>query len=120
MAGDLGDLLAWKEAAALAADVVSASRQIRGVGALAAADQLCRCAESIPANIAEGYGRGFGRDGSRFLRIARGSAAELESHLSVARGTRRLPEQTVDDLTRRVRRVRALIQGLSRYFESHH
>jgi four helix bundle protein len=69
-------------------------------------------------NIAEGYGRGFGRDGSRFLRIARGSAAELESHLWIARGTGRIPAKTVDDLTRRVRRVRALIQGLSRYFES--
>lgn len=80
MAGDLQDLVAWQEAAQLALDVISAAENIRGVGAAAAADQLVRAAESIPANIAEGYGRGFGKDGARFLRMARSSAAELENH----------------------------------------
>jgi len=38
--------------------------------------QLIRSAGSIPANIEEGYGRGFGRDYARFQRIALGSARE--------------------------------------------
>jgi four helix bundle protein len=38
--------------------------------------QLIRSAGSIPANMEEGYGRGFGKDYSRFLRIALGSARE--------------------------------------------
>jgi four helix bundle protein len=38
--------------------------------------QLLRSAGSSSANIEEGYGRGFGKDYARFLRIAHGSARE--------------------------------------------
>lgn len=40
--------------------------------------QLVDSAGSIAANIEEGYGRGFGKDYSRFLRISLGSARETE------------------------------------------
>jgi four helix bundle protein len=38
--------------------------------------QLLRSAGSPSANIEEGYGRGFGKDYARFLRVALGSARE--------------------------------------------
>ncbi|WP_420628299.1 four helix bundle protein [Candidatus Leptofilum sp.] len=38
--------------------------------------QLLRSSGSISANVEEGYGRGFGKDYARFLRIAIGSARE--------------------------------------------
>lgn len=38
--------------------------------------QLIDSAGSIAANIEEGYGRGYGKDYARFLRIALGSARE--------------------------------------------
>lgn len=40
------------------------------------ARQLIRSCGSIPANIEEGYGRGFGKEYPHFLRISRGSARE--------------------------------------------
>ena len=40
------------------------------------ANQLTRSVGSVSANIEEGYGRGFGKDYARFLRIALGSARE--------------------------------------------
>ncbi len=38
--------------------------------------QLLRSSGSVSANVEEGYGRGFGKDYARFLRIAIGSARE--------------------------------------------
>lgn len=46
--------------------------------------QMRKCSSSIPMNIAEGCGRGGDLEFGRFLRIAMGSASELEYALILA------------------------------------
>ena len=49
------------------------------------ADQIRRASKSLPANIAEGYGRrGSAREFKRYLNIALGSANEMIVHLEIA------------------------------------
>ena len=46
--------------------------------------QMRRAAASIPANIAEGFGRAQRKNFIQFLRIAQGSLKELETHTILA------------------------------------
>ena len=113
MGGDFTDLRVWRAAVELVAATAALVPSMRGTAARAAADQALRAAESIPANIAEGYGRGLGDDFARFLRIAGASAAELESHLRVAVAAGRLPGERTEPIIAHTRAVRAMIRGLT-------
>ena len=46
--------------------------------------QLGEAVNSVPSNIAEGYGRGTTAERRNRLRLARGSLEETQSHLKVA------------------------------------
>ena len=60
--------------------------------------QIIRSADSIGANIAEGYGRGSYQDNRRFVRIARGSLYETRHWLRRAFKRKLLAETEVDSL----------------------
>jgi len=75
-------------------------------------DQMCRATVSIAANIAEGFARNSDPDFARFLDIARGSCAELQSHLYLIYDTRAIDETRFAKLYGQVKETAALIGGL--------
>lgn len=78
------DLLVWQKAIDLVVEAYRATAQFPKTETYGLISQIRRAASSIPANIAEGYGRGSRRDYAQFLFIAQGSLKELETHLIVA------------------------------------
>ncbi len=66
-------------------------------------DQVRRAAVSVPSNIAEGDERGTNKEGVRFLFIAKGSLAELQTQLLIARKIGYLDEPAFDPLNEKCR-----------------
>jgi four helix bundle protein len=79
--------------------------------------QIRRAAASIPANIAEGHGRGTRAAYAGFLRIARGSLRELETHLILAERVDLTPQHSTEAMLAEVdelgRMLHSLISRLS-------
>lgn len=79
------------DAADRAADLVNERIDRYPRGRLLHVRQMRDSAQSIGANISEGFGRGTGRDRDRSLEIARGEAEETIRHLRANFRARRIP-----------------------------
>jgi four helix bundle protein len=73
------DLIAWQKSMDLVELAYTIARTFPKEEMFALSNQLRRAAVSIPANIAEGQGRGSYGDFRRFLTIALGSLREAET-----------------------------------------
>ena len=79
------ELEVWQRSIQLVARVYELSRSLPASERYGLTSQIQRAAASVPANIAEGWGRGSRREFLQFLKIARGSLMELDTHIVVAR-----------------------------------
>jgi len=77
-------LKAWQKGMDLATRIYEATRAFPKEERYGLSQQLQRACVSVPANIAEGWGRSDRKDYVRFLRIARGSLFEAQTHLLLA------------------------------------
>jgi four helix bundle protein len=73
--------------------------------------QIRGACASIPANIAEGCGRGGRPELARFLRIAMGSASELEYHLLLAYDLKFLNHADYTQLNNEVIEVKRMLSA---------
>jgi four helix bundle protein len=71
--------------------------------------QVRRSAASIPANIAEGCGRGSVPELTRFMRISMGSATELEYHLLLGHDLCLLSENEYQQLNAALYEVKCML-----------
>ena len=77
--------------------------------------QLVNSADSVGANIAEGYGRGSHADNRRFAKISRGSLFEVKHWLRRAFKRKLLSEEEISSLQKL---VKELTPKLSAYINS--
>ena len=78
------DLMVWQQAMDLAVAAYEVRRNWPKEEIYGLTSQIRRAASSVPANIAEGFGRENRGSYQQFLRIAQGSLKELETHLLIS------------------------------------
>ncbi len=118
---DYRDLIVWQEAMEIAVSVYSLTRGFPRDEQFGLTSQMRRCAVSIPANIAEGFGRAQRRTFVQFLRIAQGSLKELETHALLCVRIGLVPAKDLADLERRCttlgKRLVTFVRSLNREAE---
>ncbi|HYM77960.1 MAG TPA: four helix bundle protein [Candidatus Dormibacteraeota bacterium] len=81
--------------------------------------QLRRAAVSVPSNIAEGKAHYSNRDFVRFLRLARGSLAEIETQVLIAQQRQYLSETALMQLIPRLDELGRILSGLINSLKDH-
>src|SRR4051812_46581405 len=110
------DLIAWQRGMELAKSVYAATQRMPESERFGLTNQIRRAVVSIPSNIAEGHARQSRADYLKFLRIARGSLAELSTQTELAWSLKMiLPNPPLLSLIQEVDRIlQALIASLEK------
>jgi four helix bundle protein len=109
---DFRKLAVWQKSHKLTLEVFAISATFARPPYYALQNQAIRAAMSVPANLAEGAGRTGDREFRRFVRMALGSASELEYHLLLARDLGLVPAATHDRLSECAAEIKRMLTGL--------
>ncbi len=105
-------LIAWQKAMELVTAVYHSTRGFPRDEIYGLTSQMRRAAVSIPSNIAEGQARFSSKDFRNFLGHARGSLAELQTQIHIARNLNYVPVAEARGLYRQANEVAKLLNGL--------
>ncbi len=112
------DLDVWNLGMLLAEEVYSLTASFPTSEHYGLTGQMRSAAVSIPSNIAEGHNRGYTKEYLRFLGIAQGSLAELETQLELAlrlsyltHSEAQTPMRNADLLGKQIRTLQKSLSG---------
>ena len=106
------NLEAWKEAIDFVTEIYTLTREFPKEELWGLTSQIRRASISIPSNIAEGCGRTTPKETARFMDIALGSIAELETQLIIAQNLGYIDSE---ELITKLGKINALVQGIKKY-----
>ena len=108
------DLVVWQKAHGLVLEVYRLTNLFPRSEQFGMVSQLRRAAYSVPANLAEGYGRRSTRELLQFLAISNGSAEELRYFLILSRDLRYISPEDETRLNREITSIVQMMAALTR------
>ena len=114
MGGSHEDLQVWQKAMDMVVAVYQLTEEFPKREMYGLTGQMRSCAASVPANIAEGRARQGPAEFRRFLYIAAGSVAELETFLELSRRLRYASAEQIRLVRCMVEEVGRMLYGLIR------
>ena len=115
---DFRQIAVWQKAHQLTLRIYDVVQSFPSTEKFGLTTQITRASSSIGANIAEGCGRGGDGELCRFLKIAIGSAFELDNHLLLARDLTFISPESYSTLEHEVREVERMLGAFIRKIQS--
>jgi len=106
------ELVVWQKGKNFAAQIYRATEVFPRAERFGLTSQIRRSATSVPANIAEGWGRGSTGEYVQFLLIARGSLMEMETHLIIAADLAYLKPEELESFQRQIEGIGQMLNRL--------
>jgi four helix bundle protein len=107
------DLHVWQKAIGFVKDIYTLSKLFPNDERYELTNQIRRAAVSVPSNIAEGQARGAQhKEFARFLKVALGSLAEVDTQLEVALQLDYLTNAQVSRVDEQIEEIRKMLYGL--------
>jgi len=115
---DHKDLDAWKKGVDYVVEIYEATKVFPKDEIYGLTCQLRRAAVSVPSNIAEGMARSSDKDTIRFIYVALGSLAEVETQIIIAGKLNYLAQDVSVLLLDDTKLLRKMLIGLMKYLKN--
>jgi four helix bundle protein len=115
---DFRNLDVWKRSHELTLAVYRATKLFPDDERYGLISQLRRATSSIPANLAEGCGRGTDPDFGRFVQNAMGSASEVEYEILLAKDLQYLKPDSYTHLSDEITGIKRMLASLLRKIQT--
>jgi len=106
------DLEVWQKAMSFVSVIYALTKEFPKDELYGLTNQIRRAAVSIPSNIAEGRSKRSTRDYIRFINIAYGSAAELETQLMISQNLGYISSEQLDKHLAELNCVARMLNGM--------
>jgi len=106
------DLVACQRAMELVTEIYRVTRSFPKDELYGLVSQLRRAAVSVPSNLAEGHGRNSRKEFHHFIGQARGSLAEVETQVEIAKNLGFLRPDCTSELLMKIAEVGRMLTGL--------
>jgi four helix bundle protein len=111
------DIEGWKKGRELKKAIYAHSKNGEFGRDFALRDQIRRAAQSITANIAEGFERGGTKEFIQFLGHSKGSCGEVRDHLYTALDENYISQADFQKLCKQSTEVSSLVAGFIKYLQ---
>lgn len=105
------DLQIWQKSMDLVTKVYKEVENFPDYEKFGLTSQIRRSSVSIPANIAEGFGRRSKKEFRRFLNISMGSLFEIQTELEVSYNLKYLEKETFEKLYQDTREIERMMSS---------
>ncbi len=113
------DLIVWQKGIKLVDEVYAITKSFPQNEVFGLTSQIRRAGVSIPANIAEGWGRDSTKNYIQFIRISRGSLYELETLFVIARDLNYIDETIKSSVTGKIDEIGKMFNKLLQKLDSY-
>ena len=114
------DLIVWQKSMDLTVNIYALTQGFPSAERYGITSQMRRASSSIAANIAEGQGRRSKGEFIQSLGIARGSLAELETFLTLAKRLSMITSNDSERLLNNCVEINKMINGLIKSLSNRH
>ena len=112
------ELLVWQKSVQFVTEIYVVTKDFPSEEMYGLTSQLRRASISIPSNIAEGNSRRSKADYIQFLKIARGSCAEVETQVHIAKNLNYINDGTFSNVILKLTEIAKMINGLINFLKN--
>ena len=108
------DLEVWQRSMQFAKRIYQVTQAFPSDERFGLTNQLRRASVSVPSNLAEGHARFGAGEFSRFISIAMGSIAEIETQVLLSQDLGYLKQTTTEELLAELETIGKMLRGLAK------